>query len=188
MITENKDWNPRIKRITDRYKQVFNGIGKIRDIKNDKNLYTKFTMKPEAVSVAQKPQPIAYYLQKPLTKWLEQCIDEDIFEEVLEGEPVTWCFTLVVQPKPIFSSNDKDQLERRMIRASIDLRVPNQYMERHRITQELTVEDYIYKLHDSTMSSKLDTKQGYHQLLFDPESQEWLQLSVPHGETCERRD
>ena len=61
VITGNKDWNPRINRITDRYKQVFNGIGKIRDIKNDKNFYTKFTMKPEAVPVAQKPRPIAYY-------------------------------------------------------------------------------------------------------------------------------
>ena len=96
VIPGNKDWSPRIKEITNRYKQVFNGIGKIRDIKNDKNFYTKFTMKPEAVPVTQKPQPIAYYLQKTLKKWLERCINEDIFEGVLEGEPVTRRPSLVV--------------------------------------------------------------------------------------------
>ena len=36
-------------------KSRFNGIGNIRDVKNDKNFYTKFTMKPEAVPVTQKP-------------------------------------------------------------------------------------------------------------------------------------
>ena len=137
VITGNKDWSPRIKEITNRYKQVFNGIGKIRDIKNDKNFYTKFTMKPEAVPVAQKPRPIAYYLQKPLKKWLERCINEDTFEEVQEGEPVTWCSPLVVQPKLRFGSTDKNQLEPHIIRARIDLRVPNQYMKRHRIESSI---------------------------------------------------
>lgn len=108
-------------------------------------------MKPEAVPIAQKPRPIAYYLQKPLEKWLEQCIKEDIFEEVPEGEPVTLCSPLVFQPKLRFSSTDKDQLEPHMIRSSIDLRVPNQYMERHRITQAPTVEDFIYKFHVCTI-------------------------------------
>ncbi len=56
-------------------------------------------MKPDAVPVAQKPRPVAYYLQKPLRSWLDQCIQEDIFEEVPDGEPVTWCSPLVVQPK-----------------------------------------------------------------------------------------
>ena len=62
VITGNKIVSHRIKEITDRYKQVFNCIWKIRDIKNNKNLYTKFTMKPEAVLIAQKPRPIAYYV------------------------------------------------------------------------------------------------------------------------------
>ena len=109
VITGNKDWSPRIKEITNRYKQVFNGIGKIRDIKNDKNFYTKFTMKPEAVPVAQKPRPIAYYLQKPLKKWLVRCINEGIFEDVPEGEPVTWCSPLVVQLKPRFRNPESKE-------------------------------------------------------------------------------
>ena len=48
-------------------------------------------MTPDAVPVAQKPRLVAYHLQEPLKKWLEQCLEEEIFEEVPKGEPVTWC-------------------------------------------------------------------------------------------------
>ena len=80
---------------------------------------------------------------KYFKKWLEPW--RIIFEEVPEGEPVTWCSPLVVQPnvKSKFSEPDKDDLEPHMIRASIDLRVPNQFMERHRITQGTKVEDFM---------------------------------------------
>lgn len=171
--------NPEIKAITDRYSDVFEGIGKIRDIKNGKEFYAKFSMRPEAAPVAQKPRPVAYYLQDPLKKWLEQCVEEEIFEEVPEGEPVTWCSPLVVQPKPKFSSVDKEDLEPHMIRASVDLRIPNQFMERHRITQGTVVEDFMYKFHDCTIFSKFDMKQGYHQLLLDPESRKVATFSTP---------
>ncbi|XP_044181710.1 uncharacterized protein LOC122962597 [Acropora millepora] len=138
-------------------------------------------MKPEAVPVAQKPRPVAYYLQKPLKEWLEQCIEGEIFEEVPEGEPVTWCSPLVVQPKPKFCKMGKENLEPHMIRASVDLRVPNQYMERHRITQGTVVEDFMYKFNDCVIFSKLDMRQGYHQLLLDPESRKIATFSYPMG-------
>ena len=83
-------------------------------------------MRPEAVPVAQKPRLVAYYLQEPLKKWPEQCVEEEIFEEVPEGEPVRWCSPLVVQPNPKFSGVDKQDLEPH-IRARVDLRVPNQF-------------------------------------------------------------
>ncbi|XP_028407514.1 uncharacterized protein LOC114530123 [Dendronephthya gigantea] len=186
-VTMSKDYSPRIKKITDRYNQVFKGIGMIRDKKNDKNFYTKFSMKPEAVPVAQKSRPVPYYLQKPLKKWLEQCIKQDIFKEVPDGEPVTWCSPLVVQPKPRFSGTDKDQLEPHMIRASVDLTVPKQFMERHRIIQGPTVEDFIYKFHDCSVFSKLDMRQGYHQLLLDPESRMIATFSTLWGNMRAKR-
>ena len=127
-------------------------------------------MRPETVPVAQRPRPVAYYLQEPLKKWLGQCVEEAIFEEVLEGEAVTWCSPLVVQPKPTFNAVDKDKLDLHMIRASVDLRVPNQFMERNRITQGPIVEGFMYKFHNCTVFSKLYMRQGYHQLLLDPES------------------
>ena len=94
------------------------------DIKNGKEFYAKFSMRPEAVPVAQRPRPVAYYLQEPLKQWLRQCVEEEIFEEVPEGEAVTWCSPLVVQPKPKFNTVDKVKLELHMIRASVELRVP----------------------------------------------------------------
>ena len=62
----------------------------------------------------------------------------------------------------------RDQLEPHMIRASVDLRVPNKYMERNRITQGPVVEDFMYKFNECKVFFKLDVKQGYHQLLLDP--------------------
>lgn len=55
-------------------------------------------MKPEAVPVAQKPSWVPYFLQEPLKKWLEQGVNEDIFEKVPDGESITWCSPIVVQP------------------------------------------------------------------------------------------
>ena len=34
------------------------------------------SMRPEAVPVAQKRRPVAYYQQELLMKWLEQCLEE----------------------------------------------------------------------------------------------------------------
>ena len=104
-----------------------------------------------------------------------------------EGEPVTWYSPLVVQPKPKFSSVDKEDLEPHMIRASVDLRIPNQFMERHRITQGTVVEDLMYKFHDCTIFSKFDMKQGYHQLLLDPESRKVATFSTPWGNMRPKR-
>ena len=108
---------------------MFKGIRKIRDIKNGKALYAKFSIRPEAVPIAQRRRPVAYYLQEPLKQWLGQCVEDEIFEERPEGEAVTWCSPLIARPKPKFNTVDKEKLETHMIRASVDLRVRNQFME-----------------------------------------------------------
>lgn len=167
--------------IVNRYSHVFEGIGKIHDKKNNKEVYGKFHTKPEAVPVAQKPRQVAYYLQRPLKKWIEKCVQEDIVEKVPEDEHIKWCSPLVVQPKPSFLKTQKDQLEPHMIRASVDLRVPNKFMERSRITQPPVVEDFTHKFHDCQIWSKLDLRQGYHQLMLDPESRSVATFSTPWG-------
>ena len=91
-VKRDKDLKPEIKEINDQYSDVFKGIGKIRDIINGKEFYAKFSMRPEAVPVSERPRPVAYYLQEPLKQWLGQCVEEEIFEEFPEGEAVTWCF------------------------------------------------------------------------------------------------
>ena len=143
-VSECSSTKQELVKILDKHAIVFKGIGRIRDNKNDKELFVKFNMKPDAAPVAQKPRPVAHYLQKPLKAWLEQGIAEDIFEEVPQGEPVTWCSPMVVQPKPRFANVSKDDLQPNMIRPCVDLRIPNKYMERNRITQGPVVEDFIY--------------------------------------------
>ena len=121
-----------------------------------------------------------YYLQNPLKKWLDQCLDEDIFERVEGDEPITWCSPLLAQPKPRFCDVEKE-LEPRMIRARVDLLIPNRSMEGNRILQAPVVEDFTYKFHDCTIVSKMDLKQGYHQLVLDPQSRHIATFSTPWG-------
>ena len=181
-VTENDSTTDRdIDRILDTHTSVFKGIGKIRDTKKDKELLCELNMKPEAVPVAQNPRQVAYYLQKPLKLWLEQSITEGIFEVVPAGEPITWCSPMVVQPKPRFSKVPKEELQPNMIRAYVDLRIPNRYMERNRITHGPVVEDFIHKFHECVRFSKLDLRSGYHQLSLHPDSRGIAAFCTPWG-------
>ena len=149
-----------LKDLNTKYNHLFQGIGKIEDKTNGSEILGRFHMKPEAVPVAQKPGQVPYFLQEPLKKWLEQGVNEDIFEKVPDDETVTWCSPMVVQPKPKFEGTSSDQLEPHLIRASVDLPVQNKHMERRRISQAPIVEDFIHKLHDCTIWTKLDLWQG----------------------------
>ena len=142
-------------------------------------------MRPEAVPVAQRPRPVAYYLQEPLKKWLNQCVEEQIFEEVPEGEAVTWCSSLVVQPKPKSNTVNKDKLESHTIRASVDLRVPNQFMERNRITQDLLLKtsctNFMIVLSSPNLTCGRDTTNSY-----SIQSPGKLPLLAPRRGTCDQ--
>ena len=128
-----------------------------------------------------------YYLQEPLGKWLDECVKDDIFEKVKSGDPGTWCSPLVVQPKPRYKDVSKDNLGPHMIRASVDLRVPNKFMERNRILQAPVVEDFSCKFHDCNVFSKMDLKQGYHQLMLHPDSRAIVTFSTPWGNMRPKR-
>ena len=130
--------------------------------------------------VTQKARKVPFQLEQPLKKWLEQGVKEDIFQPVPENAPIKRC-SLLVQPKPRFESTPKSKLEPHMIRASIDLRVPNKYMERNRISQATVVEDFMYKFRDCNVFSKMNMRQGYHQLMLDPASREIATFSTPWG-------
>ncbi len=177
----NTNCSEQAQEIADQYKEVFTGIGMIRDKKADKDIYGRFNMQQGVAPVAQKPRQVPYFLQQPLKKWINECEEQDIIEKVPEGDPITWYSPLVVQPKPRFKDTPRDQLEAHMIRASVDLRIPNKYMERNRISQATVVEDFIYKFHDCKIFSKLDMRSGYHQLLLDPESRHVATFSTPWG-------
>ena len=48
--------------IVTKYHHLFEGIGKIEDKKNNKEIYGRFHMKPEAIPVTQRPRPVPYHL------------------------------------------------------------------------------------------------------------------------------
>ena len=175
------DKEKKITDIFDEYKNVFQGVGKIKGMK------ASFTMKENAVPIAQKPRNVPYYLQKPLKIWLDKCIDQDLFERVPENEAITWCSPLVVQPKPRFKTVEPDKLEDNMIRASVDLRIPNKFMERCKITPATIVEDFTHKFHECTIFSKLDMNQGYNQLELDEKSRGIATFSTPWGNIRPKR-
>ena len=50
-----------------------------------------------------------------------------------------------MQLKPKFAEVPPEKLQPNMIRASVDLRVPNQYIERSRIAQAPVLEDFTHK-------------------------------------------
>ena len=54
---------------------------------------------------------------------------EEIFEKVPDGEPITWCSPLVVQLKHKYTDLKKEELGPQMIRASINMRIPNESMK-----------------------------------------------------------
>ena len=153
----------------------------MEDKKRGKEILGRFHMKASAIPVAQKPRSVPYYLQEPLKKWLDQELPGDIFEKVPDDEPITWCSPVVVQLKPKFAEVPPEKLEPNMIRASVDLRVPNQYMERSRIAQAPVLEDFTHKFHDCSIWTKLDLRQGYHQLMLHPESRSVATFSTPWG-------
>ena len=75
-------------------------------------------------------------------------VEKKIFEKVPDGDSITCCSPLVVQPKPKHTEVAKQKLQPQMIRASIDMRIPNQSMKRSRCVQAPRIEDFDYHLHD----------------------------------------
>ena len=116
---------------------------------------------------------------KPLKEWLEQGINENIIEKVPDGETITWCSLQVVQPKPKYADIKNEELESQMIRASTDMRVPNEAMKQSRCFQSPRVEDFIYRLHDCKIFRKLDLRQVYHQLTLDHATRQVATFSTP---------
>ena len=54
-------------------------------------------------------------------------------------------------------------------------------MERSRIAQAPVLEDFTHKFHDCSVWTKLDLRQGYHQLMLHPESRSVATFSTPWG-------
>ncbi|PFX14103.1 Retrovirus-related Pol polyprotein [Stylophora pistillata] len=119
------------------YSDAFHGIGCFKEKETGEKMQVKLEMEPQAKPVAQKPRNVPYHLQQPLKQWIDEGVEKEIFEKVPPGEAITWCSPLVVQPKPKFAETNKNELESHMIRASIDMRIPNESMKMRAGTKDL---------------------------------------------------
>ena len=136
--------------IMDNYKEVFQGVGKLKDYQ------LKLHIDPNVTPVAQPARRIPFSLRDKVKDKINELIGMDIIEPV-EG-PTPWVSPVVVVPKV---NGD--------IRLCVDMRCANEAIirERHPIP---TVDEVLQSLNQSTVFSKLDLKWGYHQVELDQES------------------
>ena len=129
-----------------KYSEVFKGIGKLKDVKV--KIHTDESVKP----VIQPHRRIPFHIRKQVEAELDRLEKLDIIEKV-DG-PTPWVSPIVVAPKP------KNPNE---IRLCVDMREPNKAIQRSRhITP--TLDDMILDLNGSKVFSKMDLRNGYHQL------------------------
>ena len=88
-----------IETILSEYSDIFQGIGCFRGKDTGKKIEVKLEMETETKFVAEKPRQLPYHLHKPLKDWLDHGVKEEIFEKVPDGDAITWCPPLVVEPK-----------------------------------------------------------------------------------------
>lgn len=133
------------------YPEVFEDrIGKMKDVKI--KLHIDESIRP----VAQPHRRIPFLMRKKVEKELERLQNLDIIRKA-EG-PTPWISPVVIVPK----GNDE-------IRICIDNRCANQAIQRERHVTP-TLDDLINDLNGAMIFSKIDLKNGYHQLELDEES------------------
>ncbi len=119
--------------------------------------------------IAQPHRRIPFHVRKKVEEKLLELQEADIIEPA-EG-PTPWISPIVIVPKP----NNPDE-----IRICIDMRAVNQAIirERHVIP---TIDDIVADLNGCKVFSKIDLKQGYHQILLHPESRSLTTFSSHIG-------
>ena len=132
------------------YPECFTGIGKFKDFEYHINVDKNVKL------VVHAHQKIALPLQGKLEKELEEMVRQDIIAPV-EGHS-DWVNSLVIREKP-----------NGHLRICLDLKDLNKAIkqEHHPIP---TLDDITSRLHESTLFSKLDAKQGYWNVKLNEES------------------
>ena len=148
--------------VVKQYPEVFsNKIGKLKDV--EISLHIDKTVRP----VAQPHRRIPFQLRGKVEKELERLQDLGIIRKA--ESPTPWISPIVVIPK----GNDE-------IRICIDNRCANKAMqtERH-ITP--TLDDLVNDLNGAMVFSKIDFKNGYHQLELGEDSKYITTFSTHAG-------
>lgn len=136
--------HPLIQQVLNNNKDIFEGMGKFKDYQLQLHIDKNVT------PVQQPIRRLPYHARQKVSDELERLVANDCIEKV-KG-PSTWINPIVVVPKP----NEK-------IRLFLDMRRANEAIIRER-RQIPKVEEILPELHHAKYFSKVDLKEGYHQI------------------------
>ena len=132
--------------------QFFEGIGKL------KGFQAKLHIDPAVKPVALPHRRIPYHLRKKVEVELKELEEREVIERVCG--PTPWVSPIVVVPRP---SNPDE------IRICTDMRIPNTAITRERHVMP-TLDDIVNELNGCKYFSKIDLRNGFHQLELEPSS------------------
>ena len=140
------------KMIKEQYPELSSGIGKLKDFQL--RLHIDQNIPPVQQSFRHTP----FHTRKKLEHELQRLLAMDIIERV-DG-PTTWTNPFVLTTR----SNNT-------VRLCVDMRRANEAIirERHLIPK---IDEMLAELHGAKLFSKLDLKDGYHQLELDEDSRD----------------
>ena len=148
--------------VVDEYPEVFDGVGKL------KGHSVKFHIDPNISPVAQPVRRLPMGFRGKVKAKLDELLAADIIEPV-SGVGTSWVSPLVVVMK--------DSGE---IRQTVDMRQANRAIlrERHPIP---TTTEMLANLEGGRIFSKLDLKEGFHQVELDKDSRAITTFITPFG-------
>ena len=160
-IQTNNNMPESTKAIVNEHSSIFSGTELL------KNFQLKLHIDPSIPPVQELIRRIPYHTKQKVSDEINRLLSLDIFGKV-EG-PTTWLNPVVAAPKP----NGK-------IRICLDMPQANRAVirERHIIPK---IEDIFTELHGATIFSKIDLKEGYHQIMLDEESRNITAFVVHEG-------
>ena len=145
-----------------KHKEIFEGHGLL------KNTEIKLHIDPEATPIATPLRRIPWHTRQKVSAELKRLQQLDIIEKY--NGPTTWLNPYVVVPR---KSSDQ-------IRLCLDMRKANEAItrERHVIPK---FDEILPELHNATVFSKIDLREGYHQLLLHPDSRDITTFATHEG-------
>ena len=132
-----------------------------------KNLNLKLHIDPSVTPVQQPIRRIPYHTKEKVSSELKRLLELDIIEKV--HELTTWLSPVV----PVQKSNGRTRL-------CLDMRQVNQAIIRERhVTPK--IEDILTELHGAKYFTKIDMREGYHQILLDESSRHLTTFATHEG-------
>ena len=150
--------------ILDKHSDIFKGLGRMT------NVEVKLHMNEDIHPVQQPIRRVPWHTRQRVDDEIKRLLESDIIEKVPDNEPTTWLNPYVVVPK-------KDPTQ---IRFCLDMRQANQAIirERHVIPK---FEELLPELHDAKVFSKIDLREGYHQLSLHEDSRHVTAFATHKG-------